>query len=120
MSDVLPGHCEQLVAAVADDVAELLVDEQESAGEILVGDADGRVFERASEPLLALAQRLLGPFEVGDVDIAADDTNRLALRVEHNTAARKHPAVHTVFGLHAELEGHPVRFTRQGGLSSAL
>ncbi len=32
-----------------------------------MGDADGRVLERAAEPLLALAQRLLGPLPVGDV-----------------------------------------------------
>src|SRR4029077_1720959 len=46
---------------VAYDLAELLVDAQEAALDITVSDADPRVLERAAEPLLALAQRFLGP-----------------------------------------------------------
>ena len=59
MRDVLPGLLEQLLAGVADDLAELLVDAQEAALEITVGDADPRVLERAAEPLLALPQGIL-------------------------------------------------------------
>ena len=65
--DVPEGSCEQLRAGVADDVAKLLIDSEEAAFAIRVGDADGRVLERAAEPRLALAQRLLGPLALGDV-----------------------------------------------------
>ena len=77
--DVLERPLEQLVAGVADDLAVLLVDAEAAAVGILVGDADGGVLEGAAEPLLALAQRLLGPPVVGDVDAAADEPNRSAL-----------------------------------------
>ena len=60
---------EQFLAGVADDLAVLLVDAQEAALGIHVGDADGRVLERAAEPLLALAQRLLGPLALGDLPL---------------------------------------------------
>ena len=42
-------------------MSQSLIDSEEAAFAIRVGDADGRVLERAAEPLLALAQRLLGP-----------------------------------------------------------
>ena len=61
VGDVMEGEGRQLVAAVADDVAVLLVDAQEATPGVLEGDADGGVLERAAEPLLALAERLLGP-----------------------------------------------------------
>src|SRR5262245_20069086 len=63
----MPGLFEQLLAGVADDGAELLVDAQEPALGVRVGDADRGVLERAAEPLLALAQRLLGPLALGDI-----------------------------------------------------
>src|SRR5262249_12798902 len=50
---------EQFITGVADDGAELLVDAQEAAGGVYVGDADSRVLERAAEPLFALAQGVL-------------------------------------------------------------
>jgi len=45
---------EQLLAGVAHDLAELLVDAQEAALDITFGDAAPRVLERPAEPLLAL------------------------------------------------------------------
>src|SRR5258708_26304224 len=57
--DVLPGLLEQLLAGVAHDLAELLVDAQEAALDVTVGDADPGVLERAAEPLLALLQGVL-------------------------------------------------------------
>src|SRR5205823_8355049 len=57
--DVQPGLLEQLRAGVADDLAELLVDAEEAALDITVSDADGRVLERAAEPLLALPKGIL-------------------------------------------------------------
>jgi hypothetical protein len=46
--DVAEGSCEQLLAGEADDVAILLVDAEEAASDIFVGDADGRILERAA------------------------------------------------------------------------
>jgi hypothetical protein len=40
MRDLLPGLLEQLLAGVADDLAELLVDAQEAALEVTMSDAD--------------------------------------------------------------------------------
>ena len=94
--DVMPGLFEQLLAGVADDGAELLVDAQEPALGVRVGDADRGVLERAAEPLLALAQRLLGPLAVGDVDGAAHETNRLPPGIAHGNAPCERPAVGTV------------------------
>ena len=87
VSDVLPSPCEQLVAGVADDVAELLVDPQEAARDILVGDADSGVLEGAAEPLLALAQRVLSSLEVGDVDAGTEPFADFAVPGED-----RHPA----------------------------
>jgi hypothetical protein len=53
--DVLEGPLEQLLAGVADDGAELLVDAQEAARDVYLGDADRRILERPAKPLLALA-----------------------------------------------------------------
>ena len=64
MGDLLPCPGRASLARVANDLAELLVDAEEPAVEVLVGDADGRVLERPAEPLLALAQGLdLVPLE---------------------------------------------------------
>ena len=65
--DVRDGLADQLRAGVADDLAHLLVDAQEAALGVDVGNADGRVLERAAEPLLALAQRLLSPLPIADI-----------------------------------------------------
>src|SRR5262249_1125329 len=94
--DVPDGPLEQLLAGVADDGAELLVDAQEAAPDAHVGDADRRVLEPPAEPLLALAQRFLGPLVIGDVDPAAHETNGLAPGVAHGHAPGEHPAVGTV------------------------
>ena len=58
--DVPEGSREQFLSCVADDVAEFFIDEQETPFGVNMGDADGRVLERAAEPLFALTQRLLG------------------------------------------------------------
>src|SRR5262249_18896046 len=94
--DVMPGLFKQLLARVADDGAELLVDAQEPALGVRVGDADRGVLERAAEPLLALAQRLLGPLAVGGFGWAAHETNRLPPGVAHGNAPCERPAVGTV------------------------
>src|SRR5439155_24473684 len=94
--DVLAGPLDQLVARVADDGAELLVHAQEAAVEILVADADGRVLERAAEPLLALPQRRLGLPEVGDVGAGPEPCDDPACAVADWGAAGLEPAVHAV------------------------
>ena len=81
------GLAEQFVAGVADDLAVLLVDAQEAAVGVLVGDADGGVLEGAAEPLLALAQRLLGPLEVGDVDAGPEPFDDVPFAVPDGHAA---------------------------------
>jgi len=43
-------------------------------------------FRQRAEARLALAQRLLGPLAVGDVDRAAHETNRLAPGAAHGHA----------------------------------
>src|SRR5262249_60761334 len=65
--DVLKGFPEQLLTGVSDDGAVRPVDAEETAGGVVVRDANGGVLERAAEPLLALPQRLLGLTEVGDI-----------------------------------------------------
>jgi hypothetical protein len=70
---------QQLRAGVADDGAELLVDAQVANLEIDVGDADGRVLERAAEALLALAPRLLGALAVGNVPRQGHEESSVAL-----------------------------------------
>ncbi len=54
---------------------------------ILVGDADGGVLERSAEPLLALAHRLLGTLEVGDIDTSAEPFEDFAVPAEDGHAA---------------------------------
>ena len=56
MRDVLEGPGEQLLAGVADDIAQPFVDAQEAAVGIAVRDTDSRVLKGAAESLLALAQ----------------------------------------------------------------
>src|SRR5207244_3660963 len=70
---------EQFRAGVADDSAELLVDAQEAARGVYVGDADRRILERPAKSLLTLAQRLFHLSATGDVEKppdAATDTAR--------------------------------------------
>jgi hypothetical protein len=61
MGDVLKGALEQLLARIADDVAQLLVHAQPLAAETDVGDAYGSLLEGGPESLLAPAQILLVP-----------------------------------------------------------
>ena len=57
MGDVLHGLLDQLVARIADDRAEPLIDAQVAAGGgVDVGDTHGRVVESTAKPLLALAE----------------------------------------------------------------
>jgi hypothetical protein len=77
---------QQFLAGVADDGAELLVDAQESARGVPVGDADRRVLERPAKPLLARAQRCFGPLSVGDVSGGANEAKRLSLGGAHHRA----------------------------------
>src|SRR5262249_56591796 len=96
VGDVLEGLAEQLLTGVADDGAEFLVEAQQAPIELPVPDADPRVLERAAEPLLALAQRVLGPLALGDVDARAGEAERPAVGVSHHHPAGQEPAVRAV------------------------
>ena len=96
MRDVLKGLLEQFRAGVADDGAELLVDAQQLAREVRVGDADARILERAAEPLLAFPQRLLGPPEVGDIGAGPEPFEDVPIAVSDRHATRLEPAVLSV------------------------
>src|SRR5262249_35542703 len=61
------GLLQHFLPGVAENVAQLLVDAQEAARGVPVGDADRRVLERPAKPLLARAQRLVGALAFGDV-----------------------------------------------------
>src|SRR5208337_3514053 len=82
---------DQLFGPVAEDRAELLVEAQETASEVLMGDADGRVLESAAEPLLALAKCLLGPLAVCDVLDDLDAIGRLSRRLDLERAGHVGP-----------------------------
>jgi len=84
--DARTGPHEQLVARVAEDVAELLIHAQEAAVEMSVADADRGVFERAAEPLLALAQ-------LSDVRAGAEPFDDIPAGVADRHAARFEPAI---------------------------
>src|SRR5262249_59700720 len=57
---------------------------------IRVGDADGGVLERAAEPLLALAQRFLGPLALGDIFKNVDRPRAPSLLVVQRIDAHAH------------------------------
>ncbi len=56
-----------------------------------------RVIHECPKPLLALTQRLLCPFEVGDIDSAAHESNGFSVRVAQYSSARKMPVLRAVF-----------------------
>jgi hypothetical protein len=70
--DLLKLLLQKLGAAVAEDIAEALIDPQPGAVRSDIGDADGGVLERAAKPGLAFAQRVLGFLAPGDVEVEAD------------------------------------------------
>ncbi len=90
------GLLQQFLAGVADDGAELLVDAQEAARGVPVGDADRRVLERPAKPLLARAQRFLGLPEVGDVGAGPKPFGDVSFAIPDGRAAGLEPAVHAV------------------------
>src|SRR5207249_2965287 len=59
--DVLEPEAEQLVLLVAADPAQRGIDADEASVEADDPDPDRGVLKRAAEPLLALAQRVVGP-----------------------------------------------------------
>ena len=61
MGELHPCLRTHLLAGVAEDLAELLVNAQEAALEVNVVNTDGRVLERAAKQRFALAKGLLGP-----------------------------------------------------------
>ena len=91
MGDVLHGLLDQLVVGIADDRAVPLVDAQVAAGGgVDVGDADGRVLERAAEPLLALAHRLLFPDALdAQGDLVSHGGQRLERRFRERLRANR-------------------------------
>src|SRR5271157_2749944 len=89
----LKGLSNQFRARVAEDFAQLLVGAQATVLAVHVGDSDGRVFERAAEPLLTFPQILLGLFEVVDVDDAARRANGSPLGVPDQHAPNERPVI---------------------------
>src|SRR5829696_2507745 len=61
VSYVLEGHSHKLLAGVARDFAELVVDPQPPAVRIHMRYADGRLLERGAETLLTLPKGFLSP-----------------------------------------------------------
>ncbi len=78
---------DQLSRGVAEDLADSLVEAQEMAAEVLMGDADSRVLEGATEALLAFPQRFLDPLVRGDVLGEATDLDYLAGFIAHKSSA---------------------------------
>ncbi len=89
LCEVLERLLDQLLARIADDLAEALVDAEQATVGILVGDADGGVLERAAEPRLALPERFLRPVAFGDVVRRPDHFDRLAGLVANDLAPRR-------------------------------
>src|SRR5262249_56927476 len=82
----------QLLARVAEELAEARVVLEEAPVEIGEDHPDRRVLERSAEALLALQQRALGQLAIGDVDAGAGEARRLAAAVALGDAARQVPA----------------------------
>jgi hypothetical protein len=64
---VLAGLLNQLLTAIADDLAEPPVDPQPPSVRVDVGDTDGRLLERGPKALLAVPECLLGPLAFGSL-----------------------------------------------------
>ena len=122
MRYILDVLLQQFLAGVADDRAELLVDAQEAARGVPVGDADRRVLESPAKPLLALPQRLLGLPEVGNVGAGPEPFADIARVVPDRHTARLEPAVlpvrpaHAVFHVIGAAPRHRVGPECPGGL----
>src|SRR5205823_376389 len=75
-----------------------------------------------AEPLLALAQRFLGPLEVGDVNNDAHHADRLTRGVAHRGTPREHRAVGAVLVVEAdfrlELGGFAGQVAAHGSLET--
>src|SRR3954469_2569410 len=97
------GLLQQFLAGVADDGAELLVDAQETARGVPVGDADRRVLERPAKPLLARSQRFLDLPEVGDVGAGPEPFDDDSDAIPDGRAAGLVPAVRAVPAANAVL-----------------
>src|SRR3989440_11684699 len=96
MRYVLDGPFQHFLTGVAENVAELLVDAQEAARGVPVGDADSRILERPAKPLLARAQRFLDLPEVGDVGAGPKPVGDVTFAIPDGRAAGLEPAVHAV------------------------
>src|SRR6516162_11315409 len=97
------GLLQQFLAGVADDGAELLVNAQEAARGVPVGDADRRVLERPAKPLLARSQRLLDLPEIGDVGAGPEPFDDDSYAIPDGRAAGLVPAVRAVPAANAVL-----------------
>ena len=67
MRDFRERLANELGLGVAENRAEPLVEAKETAGEVLVSDADGGILKRSAEPLLAAQQLRFGPGALGDL-----------------------------------------------------
>src|SRR5438876_7189791 len=68
-----------------------------------VDDAYSRVLERAAEPLLALAQRLLGPLALGDIFQDRGNARDFPILILDGEGATADPADRAVRPHHPEL-----------------
>ena len=98
MRNIPDGLLQQFLGGVAEDGAELLVDAQEAARGVPVGDADRRVLERAAEPLLAVAQ-------VRDVGAGAEPFDDIPAGVADRYAARLEPSILAIEPAEPRLRG---------------
>src|SRR4029434_10169474 len=96
MRYVLDRLLQHFLTGVAENVAELLVDAQEAARGVPVGDADRRILERPAKPFLARAQRFLDLSEVGDVGAGAKPFGDVSFAIPDVRAAGLESAVHAV------------------------
>ena len=83
-------HPEELVAAVAGDGTYRLVDTQQAALLVDLGDADRSMRIGRGEPLLAFAPGILDPAGDGDVLHAVDRTDDAAVLVPQRLDTSKH------------------------------
>ena len=106
VGDRVVGRRLELLARVAGDLAERLVDAQEAPVERPHRHPDRRLVERRAEAVLGLAQRVLGAAALGDVLDLRDEVERLAGVVAHERDRQQHPALLAVRAHVALL--HPV------------
>src|SRR5262249_40045306 len=93
----------ELLARVAEELAEARVVLEEAPLEIGEDHPDRGVLERVAEALLALLQGAVGQHAIGDVDAGAGEPGRLAGRVALGDASRQVPAPAAVLVPDAEL-----------------